>query len=808
MALTQYTVGENLLDDGTYVLPTGRGWGRALIGDGEAFVFFRQDTNGKITIINSINFATSDLDGWSCIYDSGVSGTIKNRLGIDNDLLMEFYLGDGADTLADDGTEKLPTGPFIGITAMVGDDDHFLHGYKRANNRPTIVTATANIGDPGTLGTNDPDDHFNIKTVGGPSLDPVLKNRLGSVQVLEYFPNESFTTSIGTPAAHTVTGPGWFKVGIVGNMAVGHGYAEGFYNAAGDITWISSDANIIEGATSGFLRIYTSAAGEISIINNTTSTIPLIYYQFIEAAALAISDTSVSTDPWIDDLTKLNVGIGFTRNPGGTWGYCTLDRRVNGGAWHFLKDDGTWAVTGSKWEFDAATSTGELSWTDVDVSDSKYEYRCKQVTSGGIESVGLQTEEFVDEPKMAIAIQGTGTTTIRAIQVAIDGNSGDDSGNEQGKVYKFLLYAADEPAANGIEYLVRASDLPVTVSFYINTAEGRKTINCYGYDKAGQAGTLVTDTVIMALTTPTETAANLGKIMFGYNAISDQGATPLSSSNLSGFVTNNVRDQRPGVVWLGESIDDVSGGLSANYHVWFDLVGVKTIDIFYLVNHNLNSALLTGAVFYLCATNVDPSGWYSVDWLSTAAYKVELTNALGRQTIVHRPEVSYRYWAVVTTVTVANAANAQAFTPLFGRIGLVRSSDIFQPASGDFRDAFTQEIVDSSVMIETDDGILEAADKDTHDLLTLTFPKMTSTDYSTARQVLGREVKKSRGIIVLPRPDEIPVGTDEPTLADEFTVEPIYCQLAKNTVLKSRQAGKMDFAVLLREMIGENGVDD
>ena len=74
---------ETLIDDGAIVLPTAMsGFGTITIGDSQEFTMFYFTTAGAVTLVsNTANVVSTDTDANLCIFDSGTTVTIRNRLG-------------------------------------------------------------------------------------------------------------------------------------------------------------------------------------------------------------------------------------------------------------------------------------------------------------------------------------------------------------------------------------------------------------------------------------------------------------------------------------------------------------------------------------------------------------------------------------------------------------------------------------------------------------------------------------------------------------------------------------------------------
>lgn len=80
---TLYVKKQLMVDDGTITMPANTtGYGDIVVNDGSTYVTFTWKVDGTVTLItNTADVDDADTDTKFCIYDSGTSIVIKNRLG-------------------------------------------------------------------------------------------------------------------------------------------------------------------------------------------------------------------------------------------------------------------------------------------------------------------------------------------------------------------------------------------------------------------------------------------------------------------------------------------------------------------------------------------------------------------------------------------------------------------------------------------------------------------------------------------------------------------------------------------------------
>jgi len=514
-------------------------------------------------------------------------------------------------------------------------------------------------------------------------------------------------------------------------------------------------------------------------------------------------DTEVAARVWMDSEGKINVAIAFFKDDAADWDHCRLYRsKDNGASWYFLKDDGAWATSGSYYEFKGPTSDGEFSWNDIDLSDGAYLYKVTQVDSGSNESAGASTVEYVDEPIVSLSIKGGApSTTEKGLELSLSGNSGNDSGNVADKVFAIEIKEDGQSWSEGIVYKIDGSS-PWIAPFHLPPGAGMKTIKARGIDSAGRAGPVDTASIVLETEEESQTAYDsTDNIMVAYDFRSDDLAFSCSQSDID-FPVENIQDPRLSLVWRGEVIN--TGGDTDKYYLIATDFGAsfsENINVFFLANHNFDSGMLSDAKVYLCGYNgASMPVWNGVAWIGNADEVIDLSGIIGKSMICHRPEMNYRFWAVVFHLTAKTNATSLVYQPYIGRVGFVRSSDIWQPKSN-FNFNFEQEIKDQSIIHESDDQTFESINRDKRGYYRFGFPQMFPSDFRTAKTIFEK-AGLTGDILVLPKPSDFALGQTAPSSSDQWLFDPIYCQMTSNLRLRGEAGGRVSFDLELREIIG------
>lgn len=518
-----------------------------------------------------------------------------------------------------------------------------------------------------------------------------------------------------------------------------------------------------------------------------------------DTVAIPPNDVEVAADAWKAGNSNIHVALSWLKPEDSDWNHSRIYRRANEGSWSLFASDETWKTAGDFYEFSGGIYL--LSLVDKDIADAKYEYKVTQVDDGEYESDGTVVTRYADEPIVSVSILGgLASTEVPGIQLSITGDSGDDSGNVSGEVYKLRI---KQVGASESDIYHPQGSPPWTVPFHIEGAAGGKTLQVWGYDQAGQEGNLddVTITYDPAIAEGT-TYDSSNNIMIAHRIKSDDAAFS-ASSEYADYVVDNLKDKRLSKVWRGDPVwgEYPVSSLEGYYNINVVFSQTETINAFFLASHNLNSNYVFDSNLWLCGSNSSASGsWSAIQWLLYYDYRVELKNIIGKQTIIHRPEQSYRYWSVVIYVH----ATYNIFQPYIGRIGLIRSEDIWQPASNmDFD--YQREIADQSTILESDELAYESIERGRRNTYRIKFSDLSSADYGTAKSIF-ENLGQTSDLFVMIRPDEFQTGTTSPSSGTNWTFDPLYCQIARNLQLRGEPVGKASFELTLKQIIGNNSL--
>ena len=518
-----------------------------------------------------------------------------------------------------------------------------------------------------------------------------------------------------------------------------------------------------------------------------------------DVVSVAPEDVEVAANCWKDGNGYVHVELSWLLPEDSDWNHSRVYHRVNGGAWNYFASNETWVTSGNFYEFSGGINL--LAMVDKELQDAKHEYKITQIDDGGYESGGTVVTCYIDEPVVSVSIAGGSSyTDVPGIQLSITGDSGDDSGNESGQVDKLRI--KQQGSVESL-ILVPLGNPPWLVPFHLEGTAGGKTVQVWGYDQAGQEGSL--DEVIITYDPAESTQTTYdskNNIMIAHKIKSDD-ASLSAGSEYSDYLVDNLKDRRLAKVWRGNPVwgEHPVSSLEAYYNINIAFSQAEKIDAFFLTNHNLGSNYVHDGNIWLCASDSSAStSWTPQQWVLNADYTVELENILGKQTIVHRPERSYRYWSVVIYVY----ATYNLFQPFIGRVGLIRSEDIWQPGSNMDLD-YQREIADQSTILESDELAYESVERGRRNAYRIKFSNLSDADYRTAKSIfeyLGR----TSDLFVMIRPDEFQTGTTAPQSGVDWAFDPLYCQISKNLVLHGKTAGKASFELALREIVGNNSM--
>lgn len=88
-----YIAKQSMLDDATIILPTATcGYGNIVVNDGTTWVNFVWTVAGVVTLVsNTADVDDADTDTLFCVFDSGTTVTIKNRLGATRNARLNLH---------------------------------------------------------------------------------------------------------------------------------------------------------------------------------------------------------------------------------------------------------------------------------------------------------------------------------------------------------------------------------------------------------------------------------------------------------------------------------------------------------------------------------------------------------------------------------------------------------------------------------------------------------------------------------------------------------------------------------------------
>ena len=503
----------------------------------------------------------------------------------------------------------------------------------------------------------------------------------------------------------------------------------------------------------------------------------------IEGAGYLIGDTSAPSDVLVyaRGVGLSNVMISWEVPPETDRQSAKLFRRVNDGTWEMLRDDLTFGVTGTPFLFSTAVGGCEpsrLCFFDTQLPDGKYEYKVTQVDDAGNESSGVEVVEYLDEPNVTLALVSP-YLTDRGVLVNVDGDSGDDSGNEAGAVGAIEIKTASQSWNQALR-LEPKTAAPWDVPFYLAGNPGVTGLVVRGVSRSGKAGASVPFFVKLQSDEVPTAFSNEGNIRVVHNMSSDYITL---ASDPVGDGLENLKDPRLSKVWMLPTPSDLV--------VTYAFGGSVKIDLAMIAGK-----LSAGRGVYLMAT--DSSSIYSYGgydtWTSLAEYKVSLTGvAQGAFTAFHRPERSYRYWAVGIS-----AGSISFGTDYLSRVVLARDSDVWTP-DVNFHWNFVQTLDDQSILHETEERMVEGISRLRRLLYDLSFSSMPAHEVRTARRIFD-ETGLGGELIVVPRPEEVMEGENAPSSATEYDMPPIYCQLAKPFRQSGGRTGLGAFDISVHEI--------
>ena len=507
------------------------------------------------------------------------------------------------------------------------------------------------------------------------------------------------------------------------------------------------------------------------------------------------TDTDGDSNAFTDGDSDINTYLSWDMPDDVDWEHSRVYRRVDAGAWNHRESDGDWGTGATYLEFGPYAC--ELAHMDPDIVDGYYEYKVTQVSDGGYESDGTTTglDLYIDEPIATVSVgaPGGGSTDGRGVELDINGNSGDDTGNVTREVDHLVIQQNGEsdfftwyPTMGGTW-----PDFPM----YIQGNSGSKQFDVTPYDVAGQAGSTV-NTSITFTGDPAEATSLVEKTMFGTSFISDRFTPYASHEYSSEFEVENVQDLRLGKIWRGETYSSVESGGYAYYIIRWNFETDQRIRMFSLLNHNLGYAgVINNSEYRLLANASNPA--VSIPTLpSVVSWNVDIGDLMSVDPIGYRPNANYQWWWIWLKINTTEPN----WTPQIGRALFVDDGDYWQPTNANPDVTLREEFDDTSVMVESDEMSYEAVHKELRRKYDLRFSNVDNTVYEPA-QTMFRNVRKSGDVLIYVDPGEYETGPDQPT-STAWKYPPYYCQFDKNLVVTGQPAAKKTFTMKFREIVG------
>ncbi len=295
--------------------------------------------------------------------------------------------------------------------------------------------------------------------------------------------------------------------------------------------------------------------------------------------------------------------------------------------------------------------------------------------------------------------------------------------------------------------------------------------------------------------------------VYDYNFAGD-GATVQAYSEDADFPDDNVQQYDLGEPWksLATGASWVDGPIKKHY-AWIrhGFPVSTTIGVYAILKHNflaMKAALqaasdlsATNFVLMLEAGDV----WAFPPPYPAHAYSVDLTNLFGKDIIVHRPQVAYKYWSITVRYETSLAWVAPAGEQWsIGR--LVLAGNPFQPTFN-YRPDWASHRHDPSKRFLTQGRAPRITEEDQYRSLSLVFDRMLEIDWHGLEEVYARQGVK-RPVFVLPSPHLVKTGTDVPGSTD-LDRDAMYGRFpAIQSIVRSRAN---DYGTVVVEVTEETG---
>ncbi len=497
-----------------------------------------------------------------------------------------------------------------------------------------------------------------------------------------------------------------------------------------------------------------------------------------------------------------------------------VERRINGGLWQRLKVEG-WTMIVTPWDHESDVAflrdeqLGDIGAViqDEGLNAGKYEYRWVFHDEAGNQgyrypetAYGNYTE-YVDAPVLSgMTINGgVSPTTQRGVSCVAAGHSGAASLSESGRVYQVRFWnegqsESDSPwrdydPARGYPHLLGAGSGMKTVY-----ARGR---HCNGDESQAVAATIIYNEI------EDEAAAGgeFENVMIcygqaaGHNFTGD-GADIESASSREDFEPENLLQNDLGAVWKSDGLGDfASQGASCEYlaEITFDLNVEKNIEVLGILGHN----------FAQVYDGVTPLEDFSVQWqwaddedFSSGFGFVELGELRNQVEILHRPQVTRRWWRLKLSVKtrLVHSITPTNLAWTIGRVVINEQALCYTPPYN-YDDAIRIEHHDPSSVAMTKGRARRVVELSPYRKAELRFKSLTANDIGPFETIWSRQ-RQTRPVLVIIDPASISKGEQSPAAPEVGDRPAIYGYLGERLRLDGAGWNRLDLLMSVEESVG------
>ncbi|MCB9475624.1 MAG: hypothetical protein H6685_02065 [Deltaproteobacteria bacterium] len=473
------------------------------------------------------------------------------------------------------------------------------------------------------------------------------------------------------------------------------------------------------------------------------------------------------------------------------------ERRVDGGVWHRLTDDGWTLYAAEGWddEQDVAFwpdgSLGDMGLVvqDENLPDGRYEYRwIYQDAGGGQDALPCATlyqndKEYLDTPAItafvAESIDGSGTSDARGVTARLVADSGAATGHEAHRVWQVRFWNEGESEAASPWRGYRAA---AAYPFTLSAGDGVKTVHARVRHVSGQMSEVASASVVLAEGAPAPEAPHENIVLcYGSagetNFTGDDPSRMTATSEDPDFPATNVAHPDLGVVyrsadWGAASTIEFNGQIFYAHNVWlkWDLGLPTLVDTVAILRHNLSHMALlnevAGASLGVFLYGSNTSDEFPVD---DSQVFVPLSALTQERTIIHRPRTVRRYWALNFYLFIPQAAYTimQSVLPSayeIGRVVLSEAALTFQPPHN-YHERVVRRMRDPSTVAMTQGQARRVVELSPYREVELLFADLTGDERAPFETIWERQ-RQLRPVFAILEPGVVSTGLDAPEAPD------------------------------------------